>query len=72
MTVSTEKARRASVTDIVPMADERRPEKGTLETSGEAHGQRFWAVEHRLGIVGMRCVERAVGRTYQASVHIVR
>ena len=32
-TVSTEKARRASMTDMVPIADERRPENGTL--SGE-------------------------------------
>ena len=32
-TVSIEKARRASATDMVPIAEERRPEKGT--TSGE-------------------------------------
>eukprot|EP00965_Chrysotila_dentata_P188762 6172939-Pleurochrysis_carterae.AAC.1 len=33
MTVSMEKARSASVTDMVPMAEERRPENGTCRTN---------------------------------------
>ena len=41
MRVSVEKARRASVTDMVPMAEERRPEKGNTSGPREHCGGRL-------------------------------